>query len=193
MYYVLRPDSRLAKKFIYFTKEPSGTETEEWITGQPLGRKPPVFVWSEADSEAGAFSDMVLNSPRIPIVSPKLRGVLQELGVTNVEYFPIKLVDEARGVTRDDYLVMNVLGRIACLDVENSTVVKSRRGEHYTTVEEFRLLADRIKPLPGSDHPPLLFRLDEFEDYLLAHQSVKDAFEKAGITGADFILPENTI
>jgi hypothetical protein len=193
MYYVLEADSRLAKKFIHFTQQPEGTDIEEWTTGRPLGRKPPVFVLSTAESEAGVFSDMILNRPLIPIVSPKLRGVLQELGVTNAEYFPIKLIDEARGVTRDDYLVMNVLGRIACLDVENSTVVKSRRGEHFTSVEEFKLFEDRIKPLPGSDAPPLMFRLDEYENYTLVHERVKRAFEEAGITGAGFTLPENVI
>lgn len=193
MYYVLTADSRLAKKYIYFTRQPEGTDIEEWTTGRPLTRKPPVFVLATDSSEAGTFSDMILNRARIPIVSPKLQRVLQALGVTNVEYFPIELIDKARGVTRDDYVVMNVLGRVACLDVENSTVVKSRRGEHYTSVEEFRLLEDRIEPLPGSNTAPLLFRLDEFEDHALAHQDVKNAFDEAGITGVDFARPENVI
>jgi hypothetical protein len=187
MYYVLEMNTKLTSKFIYFRKGPAGLDIEAWQTGNKF-ESPPAALTMEAEDEIPSeLSDLLLAKVELHVCSPKLMVTLAAAGVTNIEYFPVTVVDKKRGITRTDYRAANILGAVACLDVDNSKVDTFTNGSGYSSVEEFSLLEDQIKPLPSMKSPPLLFRLAEFTYHVIAHQSLKDAFERDGITGARFI------
>jgi hypothetical protein len=187
MYYVFEMNTKLTTKFIYFRNEPAGLNIDEWQTGEKF-RTPPAEISMVAEDEIPSeLSDMLLAKVELHVYSPKLMATMASAGITNLEYFPITVVDQKRGVTRTDYRAANILGSVACLDVKNAELDEFSDGSGYSTVEEFDLLEDRIVPLPGMKSPPLLFRLGEFKFHVIAHQSLKDAFERDGITGARFI------
>ncbi len=187
MYYVFEMNTKLTNKFIYFRKGPAGLDIDAWQAGERF-KTPPAALTLEAEDEIPSeLSDLLLAKVELHVCSPKLMATLAAAGVTNVEYFPVTVVDKKRGITRADYCAANILGTVACLDVDNSEVATFSNGSGYSSVEEFKLLEDKIQPLPGMKAPPLLFRLAEFKFHVIAHQSLKDAFERDGITGARFI------
>src|SRR5262249_33944543 len=138
------------------------------------------------DERTTRLSDMLLNAADLQVYSPKLVASLTAVGVDNIQYFPIKIVDGRSGAVRDDYKVANIVGRIHCVDPNHSKVRRSPRTNSIRGVEEFSVVQDRIVPLPGKKKPPLIFRLGELEFLILAHESIKSAFERDRITGARF-------
>jgi Immunity protein family (Imm11) len=187
MHYVMKMDTRLAAKFIYFRKEPAGFKGALWRTGEKVTSPPAPMTVIAEDEKPTKLSDMLLLNADLHVYSPKMRATLDAAGVTNIEYFPITVIDQARGKTWDDYRVANILGNIACLDIDKSVVKPFADGVGYRVVEEFHLIEERIRPLPGMKTPPVLFRLAEFPFYVIAHESLKAACESAGLTGVRFI------
>ena len=185
MYYVMQRETESAGKYVYFSEEPDGYDGDSWRTGSPMAPAGPMTLVMQ-DDRTNKLSDMLLNAADLQVYSPKLVASLKAAGVDNIQYFPITIVDEATGKTRDDYRVANILGKIACVDLENSNVSYFRGSNDIRSVEEFSLLEDRIQPLPGQKKAPLLFRLHESEFIVIAHESVKGALERDGITGVKF-------
>jgi len=191
MYYLVQMDTRLTSDFIYFRNDPENYRVKLWITGEPLQAPPGDITLVADDEKPSAVSDLVLARVDIQIHSPKLVQALQAAGVDNIEYFPVTLIDKKRGVTRTDYQVANIIGKVACLDVDHSEAPKMLNGNGYRSVKKFRLLEDQIKPLPGTTTPPQLFRLAEFSFHVIAHESLKNKLEQAGVTGIEFIRTED--
>jgi hypothetical protein len=187
VYYVMQMDMGLTSKFIYFRDRPPEYDGSLWRAGDPLAVPPAAMTLTAVDEKPTALSDLLLAPSDMLVFSPKLVACLDAASVKNIEYFPIRLVDKKTGKITDDYRVANVLGSIACLDVDNSVVKSFADGEGYRAVEEFNLLEDRIKPLPGTKGKPLIFRLAEFKYHLLADESIKTACEGNKITGVEFV------
>jgi hypothetical protein len=186
MYYVMQRETESAGKYVYFAEEPSGYDGDSWRTGSLMAPAAEPMTLVAQDERTNKLSDMLLNAADLQVYSPKLVASLTAAGVDNIQYFPITILDAATGKTREDYRVANILGKIACVDLENSNVRYFRGSKDIRSVEEFSLLEDRIKPLAGQKKAPLLFRLGELEFLLIAHESVKDALERDGITGVKF-------
>jgi hypothetical protein len=186
MYYVLERDTRSAGKYVYFGEEPEEYNGGQWRTGAVMA--PPVSAMTLVmdDKRTTRLSDMILNAADLQVYSPKLIETLAAAGVDNIQYFPIKIVDGRSAAIRDDYKVANIVGRIDCVDLEHSTVERSPRTKRIMSVEGFSVLEDRVVPLPDRKTPPLIFRLGELDVLILAHESLKRAFERDGITGARF-------
>jgi len=185
MYDVMEQDTRLTSQFIYFRKDQARVSSQ-WKTGERFQTPLAPLTLIAEDEVPSALSDMLLVKNRLHIYSPKMREVLASIGVSNIEYQPITLIDKKRGVTWEDYRAANIIGKVACLDVDNSEVKSFADGAGYRVVDEFRLLEDQIKPLPGMKEPPRLFRLAEFIYHVIAHESVKEAFAREGVTGVLF-------
>jgi hypothetical protein len=192
MYYVLQRDTQSAGKYVYFSEEPDDYDGDQWRTGLEI-EQPPTMTLIAQDDRTTKLSDMLLNAADLQVYSPKLVATLDAAGVDNIQYFPITIVDGKTGKSRSDYKVANIIGLIPCLDIEHSSVLYFRNSKNIRSVEEFRLLADRIVPLKGKKAPPLIFRLGESEFLVLAHESIKKAFEKDGITGATFTPTERFV
>lgn len=187
MYYVLQMDMGRTAKFIYFRKPPTGYDDALLRAGESVKVGPSNLVLTAEDEKPTALSDLLLAPSDMLVMSPKLISCLSDLGVGNLQYFPIRLVDKKRGKTTDDYRLANVVGSIPCLDVDHSVVKRFPTSDRYRVVEQFSLLEDRITPLPGTKAKPLIFRLDEFKYHVLAHEAVKAACENAKITGIEFV------
>jgi len=190
MYYVMRRDTKSAGKYVYFSEEPDYYEGDQWRTGVEMKPPPPTMTLISQDDRTTNLSDMLLNAADLQVYSPKLVATLDAAGVDNIQYFPITIVDGKTGKSRNDYKVANIIGLIPCLDIDHSSVSYFPGSRDIQSIEEFKLLEDRIVPLKGKMSPPLIFRLAESEFLVLAHESIKKAFDKDGITGATFIPTE---
>jgi len=143
---------------------------------------------TRGEQSQGRLSDNVyLRGTGGQMFSPKLRRALDELGVDNIQYFPVILRNMVDGTAISDYCIANIVGRIECLDLERSVVDRSEDDEEEGVIEVIEALAiDESRIVEGFS----LFRLHEDPDIILASDRVRRACERHGITGVRFYKPE---
>ena len=114
------------------------------------------------------------------VVSERFREVLDEAGVDNVDYYPVRITQKATGEKHTGFFQANVIGAIACVDRGKSKFTPSEIKPKLIT--EFKDLRLDPKKVGGEK----LFRLAEYPAMLIAHESVKKAIEKAKLSGIKF-------
>jgi hypothetical protein len=191
MYYVWQKDLTLDEEYAFFSDEPAGFDFTHWISGEPMVSPQAIELVGDTDSPT-TLSDVLLTGFQLQVFSPRLVSLLADVGIENVQYLPISIVNHETREVETSYQIANIVGAIDCLDLNNAVHARSRSSGNILRVFKFRLLPEKIVALPGRQ-PPLLFRLGEFKQHLLAHESVKQACQKAGITGLNFVPPEKYV
>lgn len=106
-----------------------------------------------------------------PIMSDTLINALLEVGVDNLQTYPALLRD-ANGQERSDYKVVNVIGKIAAADMDNSDYI-DMGGTGLIAVGFKKLVVDNTKT-----YDALMFRLAESITDIIIHEAVKKHLEK---------------
>ena len=192
MYYVWTKDLTLDEEFAFFSDGPIDFDFTLWIRGEALLAPPAIELVGDTDSPT-TLSDVLLTGFQLQVFSPRLVALLTEMGVQNIQFLPVRIVNHETGDVEVSYRIANIVGAIDCLDLNNAVYARSRSSGNILRVFKFRLFPEKIVALPGMQEPPLLFRLGEFKQHLLAHESLKQACEKAGITGLKFVPTENYV
>lgn len=187
MYYVLKQDLSTTSRYIYFKQLPDELDASDWGTGQAIAAAPPTLTLVTQSDPGCGLSDLLLVGEDLLIFSPRMRSCLAAAGVTNVDYYPITLVDTRTGTTTTDYRIANVVGTLACLDEARSDVRKATKSGRIFGLDRFHLDEKRIVPLPRTAGKPMIFRLDELKTRVIVDEILKAAFEGANITGARLV------
>ena len=189
MYFVWRNNPALSKTYMYVRQFPGDLRRKDWITGKPMTSPPKVVTFIGKDSSPTTLSDVIVGEFNFPVLSPRAIAVLEKTGVDNIEYFPIKIKNWKTGELDKSYKIANIIGLIYCLDKEHSKLRTFDDGE-VKALQRYTIFEDKVLPQERGKKAPLIFRLGEFCYHVLAHESVKTAFEKEKITGSEFIAPE---
>jgi len=99
----------------------------------------------------------------VTLMSKRFVKILQDAGVDNLQVFPAIIKSEKDDTVWKDYFAVNVLGMIACADLNKSTYNEIMSG-HY----RFKKLAIYSDKAKGA----LLFRLHEHAPSIIVHKSV---------------------
>ena len=137
--------------------------------------------------DLGIFTDNLI-SPGVRglLFSDKLKKVLTELGVNNIDYFPLKIENPIDKNIYENYQIANVLSCHSCLNLEKSEL--SFDPDFPEQIEFIDSLVIDESKIPEE---LLLFRLKEYKVLLVVHEKVKEACNNAGITGINFLKPED--
>jgi hypothetical protein len=192
MYYVWEKALKLEDVFTFFSDEPPGFDTTLWISGERIAVPPTIELTGDSDSPT-ALSDVLLAGFQLQVWSPRLVSLLEEMGIQNMQYLPITIIDHETKKKETSYRIANILGAIDCLDRDNSQYRLASGSNVFLRVSKFRIHTDKIVALPGMREPPLLFRLGEFKRHILVHERVKEACTKAKISGLKFTPPESYV
>ncbi|RKH11443.1 hypothetical protein D7X74_25480 [Corallococcus sp. CA047B] len=117
-----------------------------------------------------------------PVVHARVASLFKELAPEGVELIPVE-VDSHSG----PYFILNATRAIACVDVEASEEVnywKEEDGFPEKVGTFFSLYGMRIDPSKVGDAK--VFRPSEWDVALIVSEDIKEAMERAGITGAKF-------
>jgi hypothetical protein len=117
------------------------------------------------------------------LFSPRLRQLLAGIGVDNIQYFPILLKNAVDGTQEADYEVANIVGRLTCLDRDESELVTDPDDDDIIEYIEKLAITENIVGNFG------LFRLHEEPEVILVSEQIKVACESAEITGVRFCKP----
>jgi hypothetical protein len=133
-------------------------------------------------SEAGGDTPGDIVQPFATVYSDRLCRALTDFGVDNVQLFPVELEHPRTGRVVSDYRLANIVGRVACVDLPNSTYRRSRSGKGLH-LEGFQIDEARAPKQP-------IFRLDEQATLVLVNEALKQHLEGAGLTGVRLLPTE---
>ncbi len=184
MYYFLNCFGPLDRDRASFERVPD-FEGVFWNMGNIIQEQLPDPIDIDLDINDGEVMVPMINCG-ILVMSKKMVQTLNQAGVDNLQLFNVVLHDRSKNETYDDYLAVNIIGKIACADMDKSNY--TAYGEAIIDVDFDGIVIDQSKT-----HGMLMFRLAECVTGIVIHENVKTALEKAGIPYLDFILPENWV
>jgi hypothetical protein len=192
MYYVWTRDLDLDEDFAFFSDEPDGFDPNFWISAEKIVAPPAIELVGDTDSPA-TLSDLLLTGFQLQVFSPRLVSLLTDMQIQNVQYLPIRIINHETREVETTYRIANIVGAIDCLDLKNCEYARSRGSGNIIRVSKFGIIPEKIMALVGMQGPPLIFRLGEFKRHILVHESVREACQRAGITGLKFTPPETYV
>jgi hypothetical protein len=116
-----------------------------------------------------------LGSGLFTVCSLRLKTVLTDSGVDNIDYFPARLEHPESGRRRDDYFLVNILGLVKAVDVSKSTITPGR-GNLPGKLKQFTV----DERLAGG---LALFRLAESPRLIVIEGAIKTAVDAANLSG----------
>jgi uncharacterized protein DUF1629 len=192
----------MAEQASYFMLEYSPEEDEAVLSGHPDADDPDIdwhcgqrfekpprtpvrLVIYEGDIGNGVLPELC--DVPIPVMSRRLMKILQDAGVSNVEYYDAVIKDLEGGTEHVTHVAYNIVGAIAAADLERT---------RFWPGNPSRLIDADIEGAvidPAKARGALLFRLAESVNGIVVHESVKKRIEAAGLHSLAFELPEDWI
>ncbi|MFP2929284.1 imm11 family protein [Pyxidicoccus sp. 3LG] len=170
---------------------------ERWELGAPLdARGLKVWTWSFRSGEAaaveGALSipvtvrgqslDFSVAGAAVPVISEKAARVFAELAPGQVQLIPVEVISSP-----EKYFILNALRVVKCIDEVACKEVQLWTPEdgQPELVGEYRAVAGlRIDPAQVGDAK--VFRPWGWPVVLIVSEDIKEALERAGVTGLKF-------
>lgn len=129
--------------------------------------------------------DNVYNTDYLTVVSRRLADFLVACGEKSIELLPLVILDHKRKPVTDEYLVVNAIDPLDCVDRDNSRFRQSRSGR-YERFDRFVILHDAVP----SDR--LLFRVAGYWDHLVMRSALAEKLDAASFSGFGFAeLPDD--
>jgi hypothetical protein len=116
-------------------------------------------------------------------VDAKTADIILSHKVGTIERMPFLLIDHKGRVHSRDYVFLNPLERIDCLNLDLSVVRRSKKGE----IKDVKNVVLQKASVPNLD----LFRLGELSDMYLFSSALVDALTSAGCTNFVFDAVES--
>jgi hypothetical protein len=154
-----------------------------WRDGRLIGEPVPQPLVYTLDPDFPGLPKAMYSAEGIPVMRDDVITALHKAGVDNIQYFDAVLRDPATGREYTNYKAYNIVGLVACADMQSSELMgtsKSTMGDtdfHSLVIDE-----SRTRGL-------LLFRLAENVSAIVVHEKVRNAIEAAGIPGFVFYGP----
>ncbi len=109
-----------------------------------------------------------------PVVSTRFLAALGALGVDNHETYEATIEDLDGEVPASEHRVLNVIGRVASVDLERS---------RYSSLEGVLFKLETMRLRAGFDRDVLMFRPDEWPLVILVRDEVAEGLRRAGLSG----------
>lgn len=129
--------------------------------------------------------DSVCNLNRVPIVSVRIRQIIDVMAPGDCEFLPITLLDHKGKVASREHFLLNILRVEDVIDMEQSQFDRHPfKEDQIYSIELLRLKADVVPPDAHIFHPRTMM------DLHLIDEEIHDAFMREGITGAQLFPAE---
>ncbi|MEJ8849309.1 imm11 family protein [Variovorax rhizosphaerae] len=160
---------------------------QDWrlLDGQSLKDSFPSSARFDMDPEYPdklALTDSLYNTDRQIVASPKLRGLLEGLDIPHMEYLPVNVFNHKGRPVEPSYVIAHPIDPIDCIDVAAS-------GADFSLIDTDSIDSVQRLVIDESciDPARLLFRPKAYYKVILAHRSLADKVDAAGITGVRWI------
>lgn len=131
---------------------------------------------------AGYVLEFCLTSLWVPIAIRTLAEVIQSIVESDVQCLPLTISGQSGMV------VLNALRYIRCVNEQHSEFIKWTKYDHRADLAgKFRQVTKLVldsRAIPADAH---FFRIKDWEIVLVVSETVKNAMEKVGCVGAEFV------
>ena len=110
------------------------------------------------------------------LMQQKLVDLLKSLGVDNLQTFPAEVLHEDTGEPVPGYVVVNIVGRIACADMSKSDASPLATSQYFS----------KLVINPAATGGLLMFRVEESPMRVLVQEKIVKAVQAAGFVGLTF-------
>ena len=139
--------------------------------------------FSNADNSI--MTDNFVASPRMGLlINAKVKNIFDALNIDNVQYFKSRLIDENTNAINDDYCLINIIGKISCVDKAQSELELFPDGD-------IRFIDKLVLNLNDNTDYGHIFRLAEYSPLLIINNELKTALETKNVTGFKIYKPED--
>ncbi|HWV16592.1 MAG TPA: DUF1629 domain-containing protein [Cellvibrio sp.] len=138
------------------------------------------------DLPLGYIPDYAVSDLGCSIVSARLRQLLEESGIDNIQYFAASICERPGAEPKPGYFAANIIGLVDCIDTTRSEM-RSTLDEDDGQLRIFRIRKLVLKEVNSNSH---LYRVNRFSRLILIEERFKEIFAGAGIQGVRLILPE---
>lgn len=168
MYYFMRQNLFQRLDIIEVVGHTEETSKHIWTAGERFSEQVPVQTLDLDPSYGKRMADFF--DTTIPLMSERLVRSLRQLGIDNFDAYPMTLKRKDTGQTWKDYFAVNVVGRIAAVDMNRSL---------YRTMATGRPKFSKIALDPGAIGDAIFFRLALGPGLIVVHEKIKqDLSEK---------------
>ena len=157
---------------------PDNIDPLEWIQGQ---RKPnpspnaPLVL--DLSLESGDYRGHIIDG-LVTLYHKGLKKALEDQGVDNIDYFPVVLRNQETEELDKSYFLVNILGRLDCVDMAKSKVKWWASGQGF----DFESMVID----PAKTHGAKIFRLASDPTKVIINEELKKYFDHtdmlAGVT-----------
>jgi len=146
-----------------------------------MGKKPkfdelPILMEAEIDEDEEVVYTDIIN-PGVPLFSDKMKSALEACGVTNIDYYPVHIIDYDTRDLLAEYWLGIVTDIVACIDIDNSRFEENAMGT--TVITRFAIDESRT----GGKN---LFRFHNIPGLIIIDEALKDALSKTEFKGVSF-------
>lgn len=161
-----------------------------WQTGQLIDTKEYDLSRLEFICETPPvqeFPDFAVSDLGCPVVSKRLKNLLFENGVDNIEYFPATVITQKGNKPINGYYAANIVGIINCIDTEKSEFEGDIEDGVVVGIDWFDKL---VLKTTGVDFGRI-FRPHLFRRLIIIDELIVKIFNAANISGVKCIQPAN--
>lgn len=146
-----------------------------------MGKKPkfdelPIKIPAEIDEDEDIVYTDIIN-PGVPLFSQKMKSVLDECGIENIDYYPVLIVDYETNVTLAEYWLAIVTDIIACIDLEKTQFKETASGQ--TVITQFAIDTSKV----GESN---LFRFHNIPGLIIINEELKEKLSQRTFSGVSF-------
>ena len=160
-----------------FLEFPDEIDLIETIMGkQPQFDELPIKMQAEIEEDEDIVYTDIIN-PGVPLFSQKMKSALDACGITNIDYYPVLIVDSQTKEVLAEYWLGIVKDIIACIDLDKSRFEETKMGRPVIT----RFAIDH-KRTGGSN----LFRFHNIPGLIIIDEALKESLSKTDFKGVSF-------
>lgn len=179
MYYILKcfdPAEGFIARIEYRDDDPF----RFWNGGERFDDEPETPLRATVVSDAQSVLAELWETP-LPMMTARLHQALCQLGVSNLDVYPVELTDSRSGKIIDDYLAFNLIGVIAAADLQQTRFAPGSPERMISAdIDHLVVAPDRI----AGAH---MFRLGESVSAIVVDQQVRDGLIAAGFDTLSFL------
>lgn len=146
-----------------------------------MGKEPdfdelPIKIPAKINTDEKIIYTDIIN-PGVPLFSDKMKLALDEHGVTNINYYPVLIIDSVTKEVLAEYWLAIVIGIISCIDLDNSEFKESAVGR--TVITQFTIDHSKTEGLK-------LFRFHNIPGLIIINEVLKDKLSSIDFKGISF-------
>lgn len=144
---------------------------------------PHINIIQDEESQGRLSNNLIASGTNGLLFDTKLRSLLDQTGITNIQYFPCTIHNTVTGESYDNYQIANIVGKLSCINKEDSDIEYD--PDDPDVIEFINALSLNEKAIRGFE----LLRSEECPQLIIASERIKKSLTDERITGVAFYEP----